>query len=744
MCLHFQSNAQQTPIGQWRTHFSNNQAYAVESLDNKIYFGENHLLEYDVNEKSFTTYDKTNGLNDINIRHIRFDAISGFMIIVYENSNIDLLKQNIFYNMPQVKDLNITGSKKINAVYFHDGLTYLSADFGIVVLNPTKKEIKETYILQENGLQVQVMGFCAKDAYFYAATSKGIFSIQQSNPNPQDFTQWVKISSMPMIDILATQNAIFSIDENKMYSITNQGITLKYAEKVNYKKMRNGQTNFYVCESGNDSRKVSVFDSYGNKIDSVQQVNPYDMVEKSDNEMWVADNWQGAVRMLNKRDKEIFNPKGIANTSCYSLGYSQGDIFVAGGSRDEVWNVTYNPTGISRLKQNGDWVIYNRYNGTSGMDQFVDVLETVEDTRNGNLYAASIRDGLWEWHPDNTSVIYKNTDYIKPYGGSNRLTGLIFDKDHNLWMSNYASDHQLVVKKNDGTWQKFSLPYPAVQEKCAAQIVIDEANQKWIVAPRGIGLFVMNDNNTIDNKNDDKAKLLKQGKELGNLPANEVNCIEKDKTGKIWVGTSDGIGIFNCPEAIFNSGGCDAEIKIVKYDKDAGELFQGENVLAIATDGANNKWIGTGNGLWLISDDAEKILNRFTTANSPLPSNEVTKILVHPITGEVFIITEKGLVSYRAFSTDGKATNEEMLIFPNPVPADFTGIVAIKGLVDNADVRITDVSGQLVFRTKAQGGQAIWNGKNYIGKRPRTGVYYVFVTNVDGSKTKTGKFIFNE
>jgi hypothetical protein len=193
-----------------------------------------------------------------------------------------------------------------------------------------------------------------------------------------------------------------------------------------------------------------------------------------------------------------------------------------------------------------------------------------------------------------------------------------------------------------------------------------------------------------------------------------------------------------------STGGCDAELKVVKYDLDAGLLFKQENVTTIAVDGANNKWIGTNNGVWLISDDAEEILFRFTKDNSPLPSNDINKIAINPETGVVYIATDIGLVSFRGNATDGASTNDNLLVFPNPVQSDYTGTIAIKGLVENADVRITDVAGQLVFRTKAQGGQAVWNGKNYLNQRPRTGVYYVFVTNTDGSETKTGKFIFNE
>jgi ligand-binding sensor domain-containing protein len=265
-----------------------------------------------------------------------------------------------------------------------------------------------------------------------------------------------------------------------------------------------------------------------------------------------------------------------------------------------------------------------------------------------------------------------------------------------------------------------------------------------MVAPRGIGLFVLNDNNTIDNTNDDKVRKLTTGAGYGNLPSNEVYCIAKDKNGKMWVGTADGIAIFNCPESTFSSGGCDAELKVVQYDLNAGLLFQRELVKTIAVDGANNKWIGTNNGVWLISDDGEKIIHRFTNTNSPLPSNEINKIVVHPLTGDVYIATNAGLMMYRAEATEGAKTQNNLRVFPNPVPSGYSGQIAIEGLTENADVRITDAAGRLVYRCTATGGRAVWNGKTYLGEKPHSGVYLVFVSNSDGSVAKSGKLVIEE
>lgn len=169
-----------------------------------------------------------------------------------------------------------------------------------------------------------------------------------------------------------------------------------------------------------------------------------------------------------------------------------------------------------------------------------------------------------------------------------------------------------------------------------------------------------------------------------------------------------------------------------------------KKVRTIAVDGGNRKWIGTTNGIWLISPEGDKIIYRFTAENSPLPSNNVQKIAVDPVTGDVYIGTSSGLVSFRSTATDGTTQNQNVVTFPNPVPSGYSGTIAIRGVSENADVRITDIGGQLVYRTRALGGQAVWNGRDYTGRRPQTGVYLIFVTNKDGSQTHVGKMVFTE
>lgn len=728
-----------SPVGSWQSHFSYNTAASVEHVGHKIFCGSLHLLEYDADENEFITYSKTNGLSDVDIRLLRYDSESGYLLIIYNNGNMDIWKEGQIQNLQDIKSLNITGSKKINSVYFRNGLAYLSTDFGIVVVNPARKEIKESYSLQDNSTLLEVKDIAEWNGYFYTVTNKGVFKADVTNSNLQNFTAWTKISSQSFLHIMEEGGKLFMADDTALYQYDTSPNWIR-SFRSHISRITKSSNGLLLTTSSDDSRLIFTLDDNGMALDSITGTNPLDITEMNGS-FWVADYWQGLMK-VDGHQTNVFHPNGIYTNATYNLNILNDELYVSAGG-EISWVFTYNSGGISHLQSNGDWNYYNRFVGTPGLDTVNDIMEVSLDKRNGKMYAASFHDGLWEYDPKTNGVVnYKNTEYIQSYSGY-RVAGLTMDKRSNLWMTNYGSPEQLVVKKADGTWQKFSLPFSG-NERSASQVVIDDVDQKWVVAPRGIGVYVYNDNGTIDQTNDDQVTLLRTGAGQGNLSNNEVTCIAKDKNGKLWIGTLDGISIINCPESIFSAEGCDAELKIVKYDLDAGYLFHNESVKTIAVDGANNKWIGTSNGVWLISDDAEKILKRFTIENSPLPTNEINKIVIHPTTGDVFIATSVGLVSYRGEATDGNATNEDMLIYPNPVPAGFEGSIVVTGLVENADVRITDAAGQLVYRTKAQGGQAVWNGKNYLGNKPRTGVYYVYVTNSDGSEAKAGKFIINE
>ena len=224
---------------------------------------------------------------------------------------------------------------------------------------------------------------------------------------------------------------------------------------------------------------------------------------------------------------------------------------------------------------------------------------------------------------------------------SYRVSGLAFDQNNNLWMSNYAAAQDLKVLKADGTWKSFTIPFTHT-ENALSQIVIDDANQLWMVSPRNNGVFCYNYGSSIDATSDDQWKYFQTGIGTGNLPSNNVYCLAKDKNGFIWVGTDHGIAVVQCASSVFQQK-CDAILPIIKQDQFSGYLFQNETVQSIAVDGANRKWVGTKNGLWLVSAEGDKILYNFTADNSALLDNDVKKLSIDPQTGEVFIANFTGI-----------------------------------------------------------------------------------------------------
>jgi hypothetical protein len=254
-------------------------------------------------------------------------------------------------------------------------------------------------------------------------------------------------------------------------------------------------------------------------------------------------------------------------------------------------------------------------------------------------------------------------------------------------------------------------------------------------------IIVFTDNGTITQTSDDQSKLLTSATGNGAIPGNKVYSIAEDNDGEIWIGTDEGVAVFYSPENVFTNYNYDAQRILIPRNDGTGLadiLLEFETITAIAVDGANNKWIGTDrSGVFQLSPDGQKELNHFTEQNSPLFSNNISSIAINHKTGEVFFGTAKGIISYKSEATGGSETIVDAYAYPNPVSSGYTGPIAIIGLPENADFKITDINGRLVYNGYAQGGQAIWYGTNHEGRRVQSGVYLVFVTDINGENSVT-------
>lgn len=146
--------------------------------------------------------------------------------------------------------------------------------------------------------------------------------------------------------------------------------------------------------------------------------------------------------------------------------------------------------------------------------------------------------------------------------------------------------------------------------------------------------------------------------------------------------------------------------------------------------------MGTNDGVFLISDDCNTLVQHFTTENSPLPSNTVYDICVDRNTNTVYFATNRGLCSYESDATQPveEMTKDNVYAYPNPVTPEYTGKITIVGLSFNADVKIVTSNGALVNQGRSTGGSYQWDGCDLKGKPVASGVYMVEAATENGEK----------
>jgi Tfp pilus assembly protein FimT len=412
------------------------------------------------------------------------------------------------------------------------------------------------------------------------------------------------------------------------------------------------------------------------------------------------------------------------------------NLYIAPGGRDNSYVPLYNQ-GHFYLFDNTNWFNTN----VSSTFTFFDIVTIAIDPADSKrIYAGSWGNGLAQFYDGTLVEKYdeSNSTLAHHTASSNtdiRVGGTAYDNNGNLWVVN-THNNNCLSKKSGDTWTGYNISI--ANESDLGQLIIDRNDQKWILMrytnqnPNGI--LVFSDKGTVTTA-DDESRLLNFSAGNGGIPGNNVYAIAEDRNGQIWVGTEKGVGVFYSPENMFVAGqNIDAQQILVQQGSYYQYLLENEMVTAIAVDGANQKWIGTDRGgVFLFSPDGTTQIYHFTIDNSPLFSNRITAIAINPLTGEVFFATDKGILSFKSTATEGQVGFSDVYAYPNPVKEGYTGYIAVKGLIADAEVKITDISGTLIFATKALGGQAIWDGKNFSGQRAKTGVYLVFASNESGS-----------
>ncbi|HAQ39045.1 MAG TPA: hypothetical protein DCQ58_11105 [Saprospirales bacterium] len=637
---------------------------------------------------------------------------------------------------------NISGDKQIYNIFIgEDDIAYLSCGFGLTSFDLNDNKF---YFTCFTGLTVNQT--YANENFYIISTEDGLYAFnRKTQSNPADFSQWVHLgqeNKLPAIysslDVTGSFGNIYMVTQRELWKSDQ---TLRFS-----KIFSSGEDSDYAFLSpsakglmlgvrhGWGNSRIYFFDAADQHTESNWRCSNKitHAVMDQYGVLWNADE-TGDIRYTTALDGDcsVISINSPWSASVSDISALDGKLFIAGGGVDGSYVPLYKKDGFF-IWDGERWKNYNRFLLQEFENRNIqDLFRILPHPAGEKVFIGSYTSGLIVLdHSTEEMAFYNKTNSTlagKPGDdGNDRISGLALDDQDNLWISNFGALKPISVFSGEGTWKSFD-----VQSSLDLRdVIIDQNNVKWFIIDRdGDGVLLYDDRNTPMDESDDQQRIL--SKSNTNLQSNKVNALKMDLDGNVWVGTEDGPVVFECGSDVFREE-CKGSRRKTVLEGIPAYVLDDVSITAIEVDGANRKWFGCFNGVFVQSPTGEDQLYHFTSENSPLPDNHIIDMAYDGANGRMYIATAKGVVSIRTLTTKGgNKHNSEIFAYPNPVRPEYEGPIAIKGFARDSNVKITDINGRMVYETKALGGQAIWNGRDYNGRKAASGVYLVFASGTE-------------
>ena len=752
----------QVGTGNWRMHVAN-KGLDIAAGGNQVFVAlETGLLEYDIEAKESSLWTDVNALSDIQVSCVFYHTESNSFFIGYANGNIDRIQNSSVTNIPAIKLASIQGSKRINSFNSLGNFVYAATDIGIVVINSGNNEIKDSYYPNSSTEGIVNVTF-ANDS-IYALTSTRLWKSNLSNVTLADPAQWKIENKLPIAasnisyqnlfekngDLFITQkvegfgaDTVCKIGSNGLIAMFDLGFSMEIESvKLSDNKILVTVYDGILVFDGNFTfeQTFNNFSTFPNKLPS-SAVN-------LNGSTFVADQTYGLFEFSGEGLKKI-DSSGPFNNSFYSLSGTKNKIVVSAGLIEKT-TFNYNVSGAYTF-ENENWISYNR---TTDNDWYNYNIFDISSASINPLNEKEVALGSYSEQPliivnenDLSSQFFNQTNapFIQhglPSHNNICVSDLEYDKKGNLWVLNCFSGTPLKVFTKDKLWYEFTNGSSS-QNAYSGRMIIDYSGNKWY-AVNNEGLFGYNDNGTISDPSDDKIINLRNTPTEGDLPDANVTAIAVDYDNEIWIGTTQGFVVLYNPDNAFgaSAGGYNAQRIKIDFEGNVEYVLGKTSITDIEVDGGNRKWIATANaGIFLLSPDGTEVLASYTKENSSLISNNIFDMQFLGKTGELFVVTDIGLVSLRTDASTGDDNYEEVIVFPNPVKSSFDGLITIQGIKYDSDVKFTDIAGNLVYQTTSNGGTATWNGKHFNGEKVKAGTYLIWTSSNTEKGRKVGKVV---
>jgi hypothetical protein len=735
----------------WQGYFSYTQIKDISNSPTTIYAAsENALFSKNTSTGIIKTSTTIDGLSGETITALYYSATSNKTIVGYQNGLLIVINEadGSMLKVVDIVNKNLpTSIKRINNFMEYGGIVYVATDFGIVQFNLTTSKFGDTYYIGDNGAEIKVSQTAIYKGFIYASTSSGIRRGDITNPNLIDYKQWQQIAAGNWSGIAAL--------ETDLYAVNAAGYVYKYDSASNtfngFLPLPEATTdfrttaNYFIITTSN-----SVY-VYNKQMALQRQINrnqipggnsTFSCATIVNDAIYIgtAENGLITTSLLGAVNYENITPFGPSRNSVFSMQVTPTQLWAVYGDYD----IYYNPYplddyGISKFTTSG-WsnITNDKVLGAKSMTRIA-----INPSNEKEVYASSFFSGLLKIENDIPTVLYNQTNSAleslilsppDPNYIDIRINGSAFDKSGDFWVTNSRVVNGLKVLSAGGQWKSYSMDKILVGSSSNdfGTMVIDKNGTKWMATSKN-GVVGFNESSNTFRK-------ITFGPDQGNLPIQDVRAVAVDTKNQLWIGTTKGLRVLSNVGNFQIDNQLTTHSIIIMEDNLAQELLYEQFITDIEVDGANNKWIGTADaGVFMVSPDGQETKYHFTADNSPLPSNVINDICINSSTGEVFIATSKGLISFNGIATSAGENLNNVYIYPNPVRPEYEGTVKINGLLNKANVKITDVAGNLVYEATSEGGTLEWDTTAFGKYKVASGVYMIFVSAQDGVETKVKK-----
>ncbi len=737
----------------WTGYFSYVSIKSISEGNDKIYAAaENAVFTYDLSTQEIETISSINGLSGNSISTAYYSETFGLYIIGYEDGLIEIIvdgDENIVKVIDILDKQTIPPDNKIiNHFYEYNGNLYISTGFGISVYDLGALEFGDTYFIGDFGSQINITQTTVLNETIYASTSgNGIRSAIVTNNNLIDYEQWTTIIGGGFVGIQALGTELYTArNDNVIFNITE---TNGFIQVANYASTI---VDFGVTDSILTITTKNTIHSYIEGFELQSEITSLPNFEYqlqsgySFNNVFYLGTIETGMLAIPYSSHEVVQvlPDGPLFNKPFAIDASPNQIWVAYGDVD----LTFNPfpltkKGISNYKNNS-WnnIKYDSLIDILGVSDVNDIVYVNINPNNpSEVYMSSYQKGLLKIK-GTTSILFNETNSPMDIPGGNedlgiRIYGSDFDREGSLWFLQSRTNEGLIKLTQEGQFQLIDISsiIEAEEELALSKVAISREGYVFFGAVTN-GLIGYNPTTNEFNK-------IAEEVGNGNLPSTDIKALAFDNQNRLWIGTRKGLRVLYSIGNFFEDGeDIEAEQIIILEDGVPQELLFLQSISDIEVDGSNNKWVSTATaGVFYFSSNGQETLLKFTKDNSPLPSDNIIDIAIDHSTGVVYFATANGLVAYKGSSTAPQDDLENVFAYPNPVRPEFFGNVTIDGLTAKANVKITDITGNLVFETTSEGGSVQWDTTAFGKYRVASGVYLVLITTDDNLLTKVAKIM---